>query len=362
MTADAASEGRWGADVPPEGSGSRASAADDAGVGDGVSTKAIDAQRPWYQRRLPFFAAVLGIYFAARLFSGIVLYVTGLHQVDVVWFENETGYLRMTVLWDSFWYRQIVEDGYPRILPTDPDTGRLWQNPWAFYPIFPMMTRYVMALTGAGFALVGSTISLLLGAVSAVLMAILLRDKVGPRVTLAAIAVWASMITSSMLQVAYTESLAMTLLCGVLLALTRRRWWIAAGIALLTGLSRPIAIPLGIVALVSVYLRWREREEKTIPWREYAAMIGALGACGASGLIWPLIVWWGTGDFKGYTRTMTAWRAYDEIQPFLPWWYSAGNWLGSPIAAVAGLSVLVVFSFAMTLGPWARALGPQLRT
>ena len=51
-------------------------------------------------------------------------------------------------------------------------------------------------------------------------MAILVRDKVGPRVALAVVAVWASMITASMLQVAYTESMAMTLLCGVLLALT----------------------------------------------------------------------------------------------------------------------------------------------
>lgn len=315
----------------------------------------------WYQRPLTFFAAVLGIYLAARLFSGIVLYLTGLHQVDVVWFENETGYLRMTVLWDSFWYRQIVEDGYPRILPADPDTGKLWQNPWAFYPMFPMATRLVMAVTGGGFALVGSTLSLFFGGVAAVLMAILVRDKVGPRVALAVIAVWSCMITSAMLQVAYTESIAMTLLCGVLLALTKRRWWIAACIALLTGLSRPIAIPLGIVALVCVYLRWREREENPVKVGEYVAMLGALGACGLSGLIWPAIVWAGTGNPAGYTETMTAWRAYDEIQPFLPWWYSARYVVGSPIAAGLLLAVLALGVFAMAAGPWARALGPQMR-
>lgn len=316
----------------------------------------------WYQRPLTFFGAVLGVYFLARLFSGIVLYVTGWHQVDVVWFENETGYLRMTVLWDSFWYRQIVEDGYPRILPEDPDSGRLWQNPWAFYPMFPLMTRSVMAITGGGFALVGSTLSLFFGAAAAILMSILLRDKVGPRVALAAVAVWASMITASMLQVAYTESMAMTLLCGVLLALTRRRWWIAAVIALLTGLTRPIAIPLGIVALVTVFLRWRERREHPIPVREYVAMFGALGACGLSGGIWPLIVWAGTGNPEGYTESMTAWRAYDEIQPFLPWWYSARNVIDSPTGAALALLALVLIVVTMTAGPWARALGPQLRT
>lgn len=315
----------------------------------------------WYQRPATFFGAVIGIYLVARLFSGIVLYLTGLHQVDVVWFENERGYLRMTVLWDSFWYRQIVEDGYPRILPADPDTGKLWQNPWAFYPMFPFMTRYVMAITGGGFALIGSSISLFFGGVASVLMAILVRDKVGPRVALAVVAVWASMITASMLQVAYTESMAMTLLCGVLLALTRGRWWVAAGIALLTGLTRPIAAPLGIVALVSVYLRWRRRAEEPIPLGEYAAMIAALGACGASALIWPTIVWLGTGNPEGYTETMTAWRAYDEIQPFLPWWYSARYLVGSAIGAGALLAVFAVIVFAIAAGPWARGLGAQMR-
>lgn len=334
---------------------------------DPVSTEptgstASDGPAPrWYQRPLPFFATVLGVYFAARLFSGIVLYLVGLHQVDVVWFENEHGYLRMTVLWDAFWYRQIVEDGYPAILPRDPDSGKLWQNPWAFYPMFPMMTRSVMAITGGGFALVGSTISLLFGALAAVLISILLRDKVGPRVALAGVAVWASMITSSMLQVAYTESIAMVLLCGVLLALTKRRWWIAAGIAVLTGLSRPIAMPLGIVALVSVFLRWRKRHEEPVPTREYVAMGAALFACGLSAGIWPLIVWIGTGNPQGYTESMTAWRAYDEIQPFLPWWYSARSLVGSAAGAAVALLVLALVAFSVTAGPWARALGAQMR-
>lgn len=329
---------------------------------DGDPREAAAGPLRWYQRPLTFFLAVLGIYAVARLFSGVVLYVTGLHQVDVVWFENETGYLRMTVLWDAFWYRQIVEDGYPRILPVDPDTGKLWQNPWAFYPMFPMTTRYIMALTGGGFALVGSTISLVLGGVAAVLISILLRERVGPRVALCAVAVWSCIVSSSMLQVAYTESLAMVMLCGVLLALTRRRWWIAALIALLTGLSRPIALPLGIVALVSVFLRWRGRREDPIQGREYLAMLAALGACGLSGLIWPVIVWLGTGNPEGYTETMTAWRAYDEIQPFMPWWFSARWVTGSTVGAVAMLAVIWGLVLAVAAGPWARAVGPQLRT
>lgn len=316
----------------------------------------------WYRRPRTFFLGVIGIYLLARLFSAIVLVLVGLHQVDVVWFERETGYLRMTVLWDAFWYRQIVEDGYPAVLPHDPDTGKLWQNPWAFYPMFPMMTRFVMNITGAGFALVGSTISLLFGGVAAVLMAILLRDKVGPKVALAGVAIWATCITAPTLQVAYTESLAMTMVCGVLLAFTKQRWWIASGIALLTGLTRPIAMPLGLVALVCVYLRWRQRRERPIPRSEYLAMLVSLAACGISGFIWLIVVWQATGVFSAYTDTMTAWRAYDGIQPFVPWWVSAMNVAHTIPGAIALLALIVGFVVAMVAGPWARGLGPQLRT
>jgi len=224
-----------------------------------------------------------------------------------------------------------------------------------------MTTRYLMQLTGAGFAAVGSTLALFFGGVSAVLMALLMRHQVGARVALAVIAVWATCITSPTLQVAYTESMALALLCAVLIALTHRRWWTASLIAMLTGLTRPIALPLGVVALVTVFLRWRERRENPVPVREWVAMFGTLVACGLSGLVWPFIVWRGTGVLKGYTETMTAWRQYDDIYPFIPW-IDKGEWIthNRPLTVVLFV-LLIVAVLAIAAGPWARALGPQLR-
>ncbi|WP_226345109.1 glycosyltransferase family 39 protein [Agilicoccus flavus] len=348
-----------GADVavehaPAPGGGSEAST--------GPTDSTGEAALPWYRRGAGFVLAVLGIYALARLFSGIVLFLVGLHQVDVTWFENETGYFRMTVLWDAFWYRQIVEDGYPPQIPRNPESGKPWQNPWAFYPMFPMMTRFVMQLTGLGFAVVGSTLSLVAGGVAAVLMAILLRDRVGVRVALAGVAIWATCITAPTLQVAYTESMALVLLTGVLLALSRERWWTAAVIALLTGLTRPIAAPLGLVALVAVWMRWRQRHVRPLRGREAIAIIASLGACGLSALLWPFIAWLGTGEPDAYTSSMTAWRAVDKIQLFVPWWNSALSWTRTPAAAVLALLAFAGLMFAVAAGPWARALGPQLRT
>lgn len=322
----------------------------------------------WYERPRAFVAGTLAIYFLARLFSGIIMAIISTWQQDVTWNLSEHGhpYFRMTVLWDSFWYRQIVEDGYPSVMPADAETGRLWQSPWAFYPLFPYLTRWLMQLTGGSFAVVGSTLSLLVGGLAAVLIAILLRDRVGPRVAIAGVTLWATFMAAPVLQVAYTESIAILLLCGVLYFLARERWLAAGAVALLTGIARPIALPLGFVGVVCVFMRWRRRGERPVTIVEWVKMFAALVACGVSGLIWPALAWLGTGIPTAYTDTMAAWRAVPEIQPFRPWW-NLFRWLSrywfdaGPVVAGLMLAGLVILTFALVLGPWARSLGPELR-
>ena len=127
------------------------------------------------------------------------------YQAPVTWTGPHPGYFSMTVLWDGFWYGQIAASGYPPVLPLDAATGAVQQNAWALYPAFPMMSRVVMRVTGLGFPVVGSTLALLLGFGAAVVMGLLLRDRVGARVALAAVAVYAACPVSPSFQIAYTE-------------------------------------------------------------------------------------------------------------------------------------------------------------
>ncbi|STD10303.1 Predicted integral membrane protein [Dermatophilus congolensis] len=330
-----------------------------------TNTEAAPKSR-WRLDRTPnFVGAIVGVYVIARLISAIMLIVTGHHQVDVVWFENETGYLRMTVLWDAFWYRQIVEDGYPSVIPRDPWTGKPWQNAWAFYPMFPMLTRGIMAITGGSFALVGSTLSLVVGGAASVVIGFFLRSKVGPLVALAGVTVWSTCITSVTLQVAYTESLGTLVLTLGLMALDRRKWVWAGTVAVVSGLTRVVTLPLGLVALICVIARWRERNTpgKEISRGEYVAMLWSLVGCGLSGWLWPAIVWMGTGEITGYTDTMTAWRAYDDIYPIVPWW----DWVSRTITDFAPLTAIImvgifVAAWSIGLGPWGRGMGLALRS
>jgi hypothetical protein len=309
--------------------------------------------------RRSFVVRVLAAYALCRAFSVVLLVIVARYQAPMAWTGPHPGYFSMTVLWDGFWYGQIAQVGYPTALPIDAVTGAVQENAWAFYPAFPMMSRYLMKLTGLGFPVVASTLALLLGFGAAVLMGLLLRDRVGPKVALAAVAVFAACPVSPSLQIAYTESLAILLLCGFLWAVGKERWILTACLALLIGLSRAMALPLAVVALVAVFLRWRRRQEEPITVREAWSALAALSACGAAGLLWPLIVSVGVGSPLGYTETMGAWSVGGSVELLRPWLNYVAEALPWNAAKVAlGLAIIV----AMTIGPWAARLGTELRT
>ncbi|MDQ1536370.1 MAG: hypothetical protein QOE58_763 [Actinomycetota bacterium] len=304
-----------------------------------------------------FITRVLAAYALCRGFSVVLLAIVSRYQAPVGWTGPHPDYFSMTVLWDGFWYRQIAEIGYPTTLPIDAATGVVQENAWAFYPAFPMMSRFLMRVTGLGFPVVASTLALLLGFAAAVVMGLLLRDRVGPKVALAAVAVYAACPVSPSFQIAYTESLAILLLCAFLWAVGRERWLITAGLALLIGLSRAMALPLAIVALVAVFLRWRRRKQDPINTHEGLSALAALASCGVAGLLWPFIVSVKIGSPGAYTETMGAWSVGGSVELFRPWLLYVevpGNWV-----KVAPALVAIV---AMTLGPWATRLGTELRT
>lgn len=312
--------------------------------------------------RATFVAYLLAVYAACRIVSTTILWLVMQRQVPTGMTGGEdvpVTYFAFTALWDGQWYQRIAEGGYPAELPVSVD-GTVGENAWAFYPLFPFTARALMSLTGLDFPVVGSSLALVLGFGAALLMGLLLRDRIGDPAAYAVVALWASFPASVSLQLAYTESLAMLLLVAYLYALSKERWLVATAIALLVGLSRPIAIPLGVVTLVVVVLRWRRRSQRPIRGGEYASMVAALVGCGVAGLLWPAIAWWGTGVPSAYTDTMAAWRAYETVEPFTPWldkatWLLGDTW--GPFWLVALPLLLVV----MVAGPWASGLGADLR-
>ena len=305
---------------------------------------------------------VVVAYLLLRLFSAVVMQLVAWRQ-DPSYLFYSTGhqdYWQMTHVWDGRWYQMIVEQGYPSHLPAI--DGVVQQNQWAFYPMYPGMVSLLMFLTGGSFAVVGSLLSLVLGGVAVCLMAVLVRERVGAVAAFCVVCVFAASPPSPVLQMTYTESLALALLIGALLALQRRQWWPAALAALAAGLARPVAVPLAVVAVVALCLRWRDREADPIGRRERVAMGSTLVGCAVAGGIWPAIAWWATGVPSAYTDTMGAWRSSGKVVYFQPWIANFDMLLGNGVLAVLVLVLLVAGFLVIILGPWADAMGPIMRT
>lgn len=311
-------------------------------------------------------ARVVLVYLALRAVSWVFLVLASRDQpVMLDWTGPTVEPIDMTVLWDGGWYRHVAEQGYPHVLPADAASGHVGQNAWAFYPLFPLVSRALMDLTGLGFAVVASTVALLCGLGAAVVMARLLAERIGERSALATVAVWGAFPAAVSLQIAYTESMAILVLCLVLWALVRRQWVLVGALSLLLGLTRPIAVPVVVVVAVALLQRWRRRRDEPIPLGEYAAGTWALGASTLGAVLWPLVAWRVTGVRDAYTQTMAAWRAGGEIEPLKPW-VPMSQWAfrhfdNADVYGPVALAALVTAIVVLTLGPWASALGIELR-
>jgi hypothetical protein len=309
---------------------------------------------------IPWWGQVLLVYGLTRVFAGAVIKLAARGQVPNMWTSAHPGYFDLGVQWDGSWYREIALHGYPTQLPYDA-AGALHQNAWAFYPAYPLLVRSVMSVTGASFPVAGAMTSLVLGAFAMLVIYQLFVRFVSARAALVGMLVVAVFPASPVLQISYTESLALLLLAMALLALLRQRYLLAIPIVVLLALSRPVVLPFALVVLVHLIVRWRRRVAESLPARQVAGIVGLGLVSFASAWLWPLIAWRATGVRSAYTDTMGTWRSAGRVRYFEPWWFISNYLLHTKIHAAMALVALALVVLAAGLGPWARPLGPELR-
>ena len=324
--------------------------------------------RAWWLRA--WWVQVLGVWWGARALSAVVFLVVARTQEANPWTDAAPSYAQYTgLMWDASWYREIAESGYPTGLPRGAD-GQVTQSAWAFFPLFPTLARGVMAVTGASWEVVAPTLALLLGTLAAlvvhrVLVAVVERGPlagtdVGRRLPLAGVAVLGLAGAAPVLQVAYTESLALLVLAGVVWCLVEREYLLAAVLLPVLGLTRAVAMPVVVAVAVHAVVRYREaRADGTaLGARAWASMAAVAASAVTAGLLWPAVVGVRTGTVDAYTQVQSAWRGRGEVVPLIPWVdvarYFAGAWWLPVLAVVAGLAVLLVVTRPL------RLLGPEL--
>ena len=214
--------------------------------------------------------------------------------VDSVWPNGRMN-------WDGEHYSDLATQGYPPLgaNPSDDALGS-----YAFFPLYPMLIRALAAVTGLG---VGSLAPLI--SVTAAAAALVLADRWMRRLMGAAgaAAVFVGLVLSPafpVLQMGYTEG--MSLLCLVVAwrSFTTQRWVPYAVAVTVLSLTRPLAVPLAVVALVAAGVAYR----RGVRVSRLRAQIFAALLTGLSAAVWPAVLWAMTGRPTAYLDAMATFR------------------------------------------------------
>jgi len=176
-----------------------------------------------------------------------------------------TGLGYVLTRWDASWYLIIAEYGYPR----NPPQGA---SSLGFFPLYPLMTRGVEAVTGLGFKTSAVAVNMVAGAVAAVLVWRLARDVFDSDTADRAALLFCFFPGSYSLILAYSEGVFLAFSAGCLLLLHHRHFWWAALVGGIGSASRPTGYVLAVTCAAAVFLHWREtRDWKPLPSAPLAA-------------------------------------------------------------------------------------------
>ncbi|KAB1650538.1 hypothetical protein F8O04_05900 [Pseudoclavibacter endophyticus] len=276
---------------------------------------------------------VVIVWAVSRVITTVILLIYADHQSETWQTPERPDLFTFSGIWDGEWYERIAAGGYPSELPRN-DEGRVTESAWAFMPVYPMVVRGLMLLTGLPFAVVAVLVSLACGLGAALIFHRLLRHLVDGGTAMFAVALFCIAPVSPMLQLAYAESLQLLFVASLLLLLVERQWLVMAPVIVLASFTRPTGLAWAMtLGLYLLYRWWQAHKGKdTFPLREQLAVAGVTALSVLSGFAWLLTAWVATGEFSAYLDTELAWRSHytgpGELVPFTAWFHGGYFWIG----------------------------------
>lgn len=131
--------------------------------------------------------------------------------------------------WDGNWYRAAATGGYPSTLPHHL-TGVAAQSPIAFFPAYPFAIRVVWRFTPLTPLGAGILVSIVAGALAALLVGALVRHLADTEAAERAVVLFCFFPGAFILSMVYAEAVMLVGAAACLLALLQRRW-VLAGLA-----------------------------------------------------------------------------------------------------------------------------------
>lgn len=302
----------------------------------------------------------LAVYALTRLIDVGFILAAQRHQIALPEFGKlaHPGYAAVTTNWDGEWYRGIAINGYPSILPRQ-STGAVAKSAWGFYPAYPLTVGMIIRLTGLGFNLVAPLLSLLFGACAMVVMYRLVNITAGRFAANATVVLVCSYMAAPVMQIAYTESMALLLACSALLLLHRRRYAWFAVVMIVFALTRPVALVLLPVLCWHGIWRYRRRVLDPFPKRDKLVIAG-VGLIGLAAIgLWPAIAGLVTGVPTAYTQTMSSWGSPGDPRVLTAWTVKA--WESGGVAGEAVLLGVVALLAFLAVRRGTIGWGPEMR-
>lgn len=201
--------------------------------------------------------------------------------------------------WDSGWYLKIANEGYPRI---DVNALSKENTPIAFYPLYPLLIRFVGMFVGnvAG----GIVVSNICFLMSCIVLYYLIRPK---NIDLAYKSAKYLLVfpTSFIFSAIQNESLFLLLLLLVFFFLDRKKIWLAGFAGFLLALTRPngfiSVIPIGLYILPKLKIANIKNKIEMI----FTTLLPFLGT-----LLHTIYLYSITGSFSAVLIAEKTWGTY----------------------------------------------------
>ncbi len=192
--------------------------------------------------------------------------------------KNAVGFITEVLLsWDGRWYLEIVRNGYPHSIPAN-ITYEQSEARAAFFPVDPMLVRYVDAVAPGGDTIAALFVNLVMAVVATLLIGRLaMRLTDDALVAARAMMLFAVFPGSFVLSFAYAEATLIALCIACFLLLLDDRWVLASLVGALATATRPNGVAIVVACAVASYLAIRERRD----WASLAApLISPIGFVG----------------------------------------------------------------------------------
>lgn len=197
-------------------------------------------------------------------------------------------------LWDSFWYLNAAEHGWPH----HPIVSHY--NTTGFFPALPLSIRAVHGLTGLSWTASGVAADAIFEIGAVIAVATLAHQIFDHRAANRAVVLFCVFPGTYVFSLIYSEPLFILFAATCLIALHRRWWWIAGLAAALSGATRPTGV---VVMVCCAWVAQREIRARR-DWRSLIApLFSPVGMVAYLGFLWVR-----TGSPLSYSRTQTyAW-------------------------------------------------------